>query len=175
MIYAGPRLSAYTKFAVFEIDTVDNNQNNLISGVTSNPNPPYDGSDALFQHFSGGYRLLQDGRQPYGSITAPINTTTLLIATADSVDSELYINGTQDTLANDAIGKVDGTGVSLEGDWEIGSFFGAGYLDGKLAELVVVPSVLSLDDRQKLEGYAAHKWGFTSALPPTHPYKTASP
>ena len=61
MIYAGPTLSLnmYTKFAVFEIDTVDNNQNNLISGVTSNPNPPYDGSDALFNIFSGGYRLLQ--------------------------------------------------------------------------------------------------------------------
>ena len=90
---------------VFEIDTVDNNQNNLISGVTSNPNPPYDVLMFIPTFFSG-YRLLQDGRQPYGSITVPINTTTLLIAMVDSVDSELYINGTQDTLANDVIVKL---------------------------------------------------------------------
>ena len=76
----------------------------------------------------------------------------------------------QDTLTG-PIGKVDGSGVSNTGLWEIGSFYGANYLNGKLAELMVIPSVLSEEDRQNLEGYLAHKWGLTDNLPTDHPYK----
>jgi hypothetical protein len=31
------------------------------------------------------------------------------------------------------------------------------------------------DDRQRLEGYFAHRWGLTSLLDTTHPYKNAAP
>ena len=44
-----------------------------------------------------------------------------------------------------------------------------------LAELVVVPAELSEDDRQKLEGYLAHKWALADLLPDDHPYKAAPP
>ena len=171
---SAPSLNGYTKFIVFQLDTQANNGNNLISGVTSGPSGGANGSDALFQRFSGGYRLFQDGDQPYGSINVPINTTTLIIATADSVDSELYINGTQDTLTG-TIGKVDGTGFSLNGDWEIGTFFGGGFLNGMIASMVVVPSILSQTDREKLEGWAAHTYGATANLNVAHPYKSTAP
>jgi hypothetical protein len=49
------------------------------------------------------------------------------------------------------------------------------YYDGQLAEIVMTASVLSLNDRQKIEGYLAHKWGLTANLPVDHPYKTALP
>jgi hypothetical protein len=56
-----------------------------------------------------------------------------------------------------------------------GSYQGSSaFFDGALCEYVITP-VLSLDDRLKMEGYLAHKWGGTSRLPSTHPYKTNPP
>ena len=41
--------------------------------------------------------------------------------------------------------------------------------------MIVVNEVLSVLDRQKLEAYLAHKWGLSSHMPNSHPYKSASP
>ena len=46
---------------------------------------------------------------------------------------------------------------------------------GLVSEIVVTGSVLSTTDRQRLEGYLAHKWGLVSNLPINHPYKTSPP
>jgi len=46
---------------------------------------------------------------------------------------------------------------------------------GSLNELVVCKNYLSDANRQKLEGYLAHKWGLTANLPSDHPYKTVAP
>ena len=43
------------------------------------------------------------------------------------------------------------------------------------AELLVFRSALSTADRQKIEGYLAHRWGTADALPDDHPYKAAPP
>jgi len=51
----------------------------------------------------------------------------------------------------------------------------ANYHAGLLGEIIVVNSALSDSDRQKLEGYLAHKWGMAGALPSGHPYKSAPP
>lgn len=45
---------------------------------------------------------------------------------------------------------------------------------GTISELIVLESVTT-DDRQKVEGYLAHKWGLTANLPSDHPYKTVAP
>lgn len=49
------------------------------------------------------------------------------------------------------------------------------YHNGKIGEIVVVASDISTADREKLEGYLAHKWGIAGALPSGHPYKSAPP
>lgn len=46
---------------------------------------------------------------------------------------------------------------------------------GDLYELCFVPYNSSVDVRQKLEGYAAWKWGLAALLPVDHPYKNAAP
>ena len=51
----------------------------------------------------------------------------------------------------------------------------AAALNGNLGEVVMTPSALSTSDRQKLEGYLAHKWGLASNLPGAHPYKSTTP
>lgn len=47
--------------------------------------------------------------------------------------------------------------------------------DGDLGEVVVYDAVLGSSDREKLEGYLAHKWGLTASLPSNHPYKNSAP
>ena len=46
---------------------------------------------------------------------------------------------------------------------------------GTYAELVLVTRVLTTLERQKIEGYLAHKWGLTANLPAGHPYKLVGP
>jgi Concanavalin A-like lectin/glucanases superfamily len=60
----------------------------------------------------------------------------------------------------------------------VGGYFGAsggsqGW--GDIYELIFVPYNSSVDTRQKLEGYAAWKWGLQGLLPSNHPYKAAPP
>jgi hypothetical protein len=47
--------------------------------------------------------------------------------------------------------------------------------DGVFAEIVASQISVTATDRQKLEGYLAHKWGLAGDLPGDHPYKSAAP
>ena len=49
------------------------------------------------------------------------------------------------------------------------------FLNGFIAEVVVTDTLLPTDDRQKLEGYLAWKWGLVANLPSGHPYKIKPP
>jgi hypothetical protein len=51
---------------------------------------------------------------------------------------------------------------------------GTAFLKANIGEIVIA-SVQSDDNRQKLEGYLAWKWGVQANLPPTHPYKNGPP
>lgn len=48
-------------------------------------------------------------------------------------------------------------------------------LVGTIAEVVLFAGILSDSDRQKVEGYLAHKWGLDAGLPSDHPYKNYGP
>ncbi|NDG54211.1 MAG: hypothetical protein EBY39_14500 [Flavobacteriia bacterium] len=60
---------------------------------------------------------------------------------------------------------IDGIGLGFKG-------FDAGYFHwiGDYAEIICYDELLSEQDRQKVEGYLAYKWGLQSALPAGHPY-----
>ncbi|MEM7544153.1 MAG: hypothetical protein AAF367_01310 [Pseudomonadota bacterium] len=47
-------------------------------------------------------------------------------------------------------------------------------LDGKLGEVVAIASA-DQADRERLEGYAAHRWGLAENLPANHPWKSEAP
>jgi hypothetical protein len=61
----------------------------------------------------------------------------------------------------------------------IGGAFGSindpRFATGYFHEILVYNTALSTIQRQKVEGYLAHKWGITSSLPANHPHKTAAP
>jgi len=42
-------------------------------------------------------------------------------------------------------------------------------------ETIALADIPSQADREKLEGYLAHKWGLSASLPAAHPYKTFRP
>jgi hypothetical protein len=93
------------------------------------------------------------------------------ISTTGAESWKLLKNGTEWDSAtitsvyqgvNTAIGTTSASGNS-------------NYFDGQVAEIVMTGSVLSITDRQKVEGYLAHKWGIAASLPSTHPYKTNAP
>ena len=46
------------------------------------------------------------------------------------------------------------------------------WLNGDLAELIITRTAPTTDERQRIEGYPAHKWGLAASLPSTHPYKS---
>jgi len=50
-----------------------------------------------------------------------------------------------------------------------------GHLNGDMLELLIIKSVLSTSDRQRIEGYLAWKWGLVASLPADHPYKLLEP
>ena len=62
----------------------------------------------------------------------------------------------------------------LVNDYVIGRG-GSNYSDGRFCEYIVLRRNATTAERQKLEGYLAHKWGLTANLPADHPYKTAVP
>jgi hypothetical protein len=47
--------------------------------------------------------------------------------------------------------------------------------DAQVAEVLVYNTTASSDDRQKVEGYLAWKWGLQGNLPGGHPYKHGAP
>lgn len=49
------------------------------------------------------------------------------------------------------------------------------YMQGDICEIVITPNAISTDNRLRMEGYLAHKWGITSKLAADHPYKTTAP
>jgi len=60
-------------------------------------------------------------------------------------------------------------------NWSAICFSSVHQPDVDISEIIITPATLSTSDRQKLEGYLAHKWGLTSNLTGDHPYKTNLP
>lgn len=48
-------------------------------------------------------------------------------------------------------------------------------MDGNCYEVLMYSQTLTGVDRQRIEGYLAHKWGFQANLPVSHPFKNAAP
>lgn len=79
-------------------------------------------------------------------------------------------------------GTLTGTGASGTGSKNDGLIIGrlgnaifGNYASVNVSELVFLNGTLPTADRQKLEGYLAHKWGLTANLPADHPYRAKPP
>lgn len=99
--------------------------------------------------------------------SAPALTT----ITASSTATAGWLNGT-------AVSAASSAGISalnFNGIYGLGRYNGSFNAQMLVGEFIILESSASTDDRQKLEGYLAHKWGLTANLPADHPYKTVAP
>lgn len=85
----------------------------------------------------------------------------------------IWDHGNAVTIANSGrVGAAGATasylGAAIAGS-TVSTFFG-----GDICEVLLTPR-LSTENRQKAEGYYAHKWGTTSSLDASHPYKSVAP
>ena len=49
------------------------------------------------------------------------------------------------------------------------------FLDGNIAEFIILDETTSAETQSKVEGYLAHKWGLVGSLPSSHPYSLGHP
>jgi hypothetical protein len=81
-----------------------------------------------------------------------------------------YLNGTA-SAAVASTGSFNSDKVILGGRWQGTSPF----WNGRFGEAIICKTNLSTSDRQKLEGYLAHKWGLAGSLPTNHVYRYLPP
>jgi len=143
---------SYTKIAVYFTDNL---------GATNNVVTI--GNSALYNEliiFHGGNQLSSSS---YPGILSP------MIAIGQYVSggqADIFINGT-----NVGSNPAPAAWANSANHFELGAHSGGNYLDGVIAEVVVLDHAASADLRQKIEGYLAWKWGLRANLPSSHPYK----
>lgn len=124
---------------------------------------------ATVQASSSAWGKYTSSLQQYGSLTWPNQDGLALVrATSGGVVRSNRDGGAIAT----ASGTVE-TQVTRVGN-NVGGVTNQQFW-GRIYEAILVSSNLSDDLRQKVEGYLAHKWGFTNLLPSNHPYKTSEP
>jgi hypothetical protein len=99
-------------------------------------------------------------RRHYEAIDSTTNVTAILDYQTQETPTAYTRTGTT-TVNRFAIGALVRNSV--------GSYFKADVND------VIITRSLSLSERQKVQGYLAHKWGLTANLPADHPYKSTAP
>jgi hypothetical protein len=109
--------------------------------------------------------------------TSPVTSGSPAIAHWDRASTtgtcRWYLNGTSNGQGTGETGaRTYNNGMALGSMWENG---GGQWLSFRVGEIVVASSVLPTDNRQRLEGYLAWKWGLESNLPANHPYKLLPP
>lgn len=86
-------------------------------------------------------------------------------------DRGIFLNGSSLALGNDASTNLFSTGAATQtiaasttsrADWRLG-------------EMLLYDQILTRSQRQQIEGYLAGRWGLTSKLPVSHPYKIVPP
>jgi hypothetical protein len=88
----------------------------------------------------------------------------------------IWINGSNQTLAANGVGSLTnfwGTGAST-----VLTLGGASATTGSqfdMYEVIQYDGAIADSQRYQVEGYLAQKWGLTSSLPATHPFKTRPP
>jgi hypothetical protein len=111
-----------------------------------------------------------------GSVTYSLQTTHVFSATIANNSIQGFGDGAED-------GSVSGTftlntnAPSPLQDMNVGSdpMFSR-FTQWLIGEAIIVAGgAISTADRQRVEGYLAHKWGSASRLPANHPYKNSPP
>jgi len=87
----------------------------------------------------------------------------------DNIQVSTWLDG---NLTNDAVTTTVSGGIQMNNTTMVVNYMTQyGYAiktDGSFCESIITDAT---NDRQKIEGYLAHKWGLESKLPHSHPYR----
>jgi len=92
----------------------------------------------------------------------------------DSITRGTMYNTISNNTGFNIVGGI-GYDFGTWGDFKIAGYTSPWQLQGRLAEMLVFEKNLTTDERQKVEGFLAHKWDLTGKLPSDHPYKIYGP
>ncbi len=81
----------------------------------------------------------------------------------------------QDGTSQGSAGTVNADTVFGDNNCYLGNDQYGSSLIGNIAEVIFCDEKNTDSDRQKIEGYLAHKWGMQASLPNEHPYKSFTP
>lgn len=111
------------------------------------------------------------------SISLPINTPQVIGSVQSPTSGIVYRNFSQVATNSSTKANLTFRRFVLGGAVDSGTGTNASqqFFTGYIAEFIAIQSTLSLINRQKLEGYLAHKWGLTANLPSDHPFKINKP
>jgi hypothetical protein len=115
-----------------------------------------------------------DGTKAYtASVTWGTGFKIMGIRDTSTANTQAWVDGTSTDFGvnTDRGSSVGPTSFAL-GSWGDGS---GGFMIGGYAEYIEVTGDVSIADKERIEGYLAHKWGLTANLPAGHPYKTNPP
>lgn len=162
--FTGPNINFSTHLMIAVVRPVsDVNENDFLgSSGTSNPN-----SFSLFRlgklrslSWVGGFAQLDSA----ASVTA--GSSVLVGQGQQSNTFYSQLNGTQ----------ISTTGVTTSGSTvTLQNARPSIQKETDIAEVVVIDQAWTTDDRQRIEGYLAWKWGLEGSLPVGHPYKLEAP
>jgi hypothetical protein len=110
----------------------------------------------------------------FSSLTSPslaVSTPFIYSATVGATQFNQWINGVVNT--------VTGTVTSFTGTtMNIGNYGAASSVyafTGQMGEVIIYSGVVTIAQRQAVEGYLAWKWGLQTNLPTTHPFYKFAP
>lgn len=159
---------------VYVVHTVDNAASNpfvLYISTTSNST-----ARLAIQPRSTGSVWFRVQGSAIGDTSAGATTSATWFITGmrtDGATLHAYQDGTELSLTNSTI--TSGFPAETAAVMRLGNDNSGSNLDGYIAEVVIGNEALSDSEREKVEGYLAHKWGLTSSLPNDHPYKSSAP
>ena len=142
--------------------------------ITNSSTTAANRSDLTYYKASGYMAYVRPGSS---SALASSNVTDvpMVLAGVGSISganttSEIWLDGTAGTTQTQTSGFT-----ATENLVYIGFLNGTRYFKGYIGEIVVMRSTASATDRQRIEGYLAHKWSLEANLPSGHPFKSAAP
>jgi uncharacterized repeat protein (TIGR02543 family) len=131
------------------------------------------GSSVLFNQNNSTANSVQTYRNAALSSTTGTLTAGFLAGTVfDGTTNTAYLNGTAATGVASS-GSFNAGKVVLGARWQTSAF--NNWWNGNFGEAIICNANLNTTDRQKVEGYLAHKWGLAGNLSAGHPYKNAAP
>jgi uncharacterized repeat protein (TIGR02543 family) len=133
------------------------------------------GANSLHVGFSSStqYRMnfwANDFNPGITSAFVPSSGNVLDYVWTPGISKQIFANGTSQGTTTNA-GNIG----TMAGGGRIGNVVGQGMYGGDIAEIIFITGTVSAADRERMEGYLAHKWQLQAQLPPAHPYKTAAP